>query len=468
MAASWLRALIAAGFAAVGVIVAMPAEAAAPVPKTVYFTFDDGPGAGTAELLDAAAQYDAKVSLFELGTYSLAHPELTARAAAEGHIIGNHTYDHRQLNAGLTPAEIRDELVRGQEALSPYVSNCWRPPRWETNSTIEQIGKDLGLRQTLWAMNMTAGRHVFVPESWTDADQIVKQVENTVYDGAIVTLHAEGANTGQLQAFIRLLPILTARGYIFRALPYCNRPTATIMAVGDSTTATGSAEGPLSTYRAQLDFYLRNGAEPRGFNYRWVGPVAGQPAVGLNHAAYPGQTIQGVYAAISGWQATYAPDVILLNIGADNLWRGEDAATAAGRLSTLLQRIRLNQPRVQVLVAQLSGWAGYLPAAVRARDSKFATQTSEIVRAAGEGFYDVDLRRIGGEALYDAIRPNRFGGAEIAYQNYQALRGVLPGSNTWTDVSNPWAWTRFTICHQNPATRDRQVCKMQTVNDGKG
>ena len=61
----------------------------------IALTFDDGPGAHTGELLDTLKQYGAKATFFLQGVNIEQYGgEAIARMASEGHLIGNHSYDH--------------------------------------------------------------------------------------------------------------------------------------------------------------------------------------------------------------------------------------------------------------------------------------------------------------------------------------------------------------------------------------
>ncbi|MEU8662562.1 polysaccharide deacetylase family protein [Actinoplanes philippinensis] len=387
----------AAATALISMAALVPAPAgAAPAAraKSVYFTFDDGPGPGTAGLLDAAAAYDAKVTLFYVGRNGEQAPRLVARAAAEGHVIGSHTYSHESLTT-LSRADAFRQIAQGHDALRPYVSNCWRPPRWLTSPAIEQDAKSLGLRQTLRTMDPAETRQVFVPAAWTDEDRIVAEVQHRVYDGAMITLHAEGPSaTAQLGAFRRLLPLLTARGYRFKALPYCDRPTRTLLAVGDELTAGAGT----ANYRNQLDLMLRSSAEPRGFNYRWQGSITDSPTTGMNHDGVTGATLPRLRRDITTWQTAYHPDVILLTAATADIRHGDSPATVAQQMTALLTTIRRNQPRVAVFVAIPPGGATHRQAIRSA------------ITAAGPGFHPVGL------GAHDAGPPR-----QIARQFYRAL-----------------------------------------------
>lgn len=63
--------------------------------KRVYLTFDDGPSAYTAEILDILAEYDVKATFFVVGDTDEEAKELYRRIVAEGHSIGIHSYSHR-------------------------------------------------------------------------------------------------------------------------------------------------------------------------------------------------------------------------------------------------------------------------------------------------------------------------------------------------------------------------------------
>jgi len=62
--------------------------------KIVYLTFDDGPSKLTPEVLDILRQEKVKATFFELGELAELRPQLVQRVVAEGHALGNHSYDH--------------------------------------------------------------------------------------------------------------------------------------------------------------------------------------------------------------------------------------------------------------------------------------------------------------------------------------------------------------------------------------
>lgn len=75
---------------------AAPAQRETVAPDyTVYLTFDDGPSARTAEVLDILKENGIKATFFVTGQTSELAQEMMRRIVNEGHTIAIHTYSHR-------------------------------------------------------------------------------------------------------------------------------------------------------------------------------------------------------------------------------------------------------------------------------------------------------------------------------------------------------------------------------------
>jgi len=100
--------------------------------KTIYLTFDDGPNpVHTPALLDLLRTHDARASFFVIGREAQKHPQLMERIVAEGHALGNHSYNH-PVFSGLPLARQLEEIDRTDQLLATFDGirqHRFRPPR---------------------------------------------------------------------------------------------------------------------------------------------------------------------------------------------------------------------------------------------------------------------------------------------------------------------------------------------------
>jgi len=187
--------------------------------KVVALTFDDGPSPKwTPEILDVLKAKQAKATFFMLGEHVEEYPEVARRVAAEGHEIGNHTYDHHTLIYYKTP-ELEKELNDAQAAIykaTGVTTKYFRPPKaWLTDNEKKDI-KRMGYEVILWSLNS---------KDWVTFDDrfIVKYLLHYVQPGDILLFHdsggvfkTEGGNRKEtVKAVSRLIDKLRERGYRF-------------------------------------------------------------------------------------------------------------------------------------------------------------------------------------------------------------------------------------------------------------
>ena len=101
-----------------------------PPRKTVALTFDDGPGEQTPAVLDLLRRKGVHATFFVIGENARLYPDHLRRIVAEGHLLGNHTWDHRQLtslDATGQAAEL-DSTSREIEAITGVTPCVMRPP----------------------------------------------------------------------------------------------------------------------------------------------------------------------------------------------------------------------------------------------------------------------------------------------------------------------------------------------------
>lgn len=116
-------------------------------------TFDDGPSESTAEILDLLRDYGISATFFVIGFRAEQRPDLVERVAAEGHVVGNHTWDHVRLAKTLNHSKDQADLERRAEIV-----------KLKLHRTNDLIGRIVGAPPTLFR------------GPWLDVDDRVKQI----------------------------------------------------------------------------------------------------------------------------------------------------------------------------------------------------------------------------------------------------------------------------------------------------
>jgi peptidoglycan/xylan/chitin deacetylase (PgdA/CDA1 family) len=105
--------------------------------NTLYLTFDDGPiPEVTPWVLALLKEYHAKATFFCIGENILKHPEVFDQILAEGHNVGNHSFNH--LNGWKTPISTYIENVEKAEAIifEKRESRNWRQESSDRNQDL--------------------------------------------------------------------------------------------------------------------------------------------------------------------------------------------------------------------------------------------------------------------------------------------------------------------------------------------
>ena len=99
--------------------------------KKIALTFDDGPDSEyTPMLLDGLAERKVKATFFVIGKQAEAQPEIMKRLVKDGHLIGNHTYNHVDIRH-MTESAAKEEILKANEVITKYTGEepCFlRPP----------------------------------------------------------------------------------------------------------------------------------------------------------------------------------------------------------------------------------------------------------------------------------------------------------------------------------------------------
>jgi len=185
----------------------------------IAFTFDDG-GANMSQILDILNNKGIKGTFFLLAGELRKNPELWQQAVKDGHLICNHTVNHKTNLGKLSDDEIRQEIlgwedaareVLGQEYLDrmktefPY----FRSPGGNKSDKLQKILAELGYTTTIyWSCeDIYFAKHN--PGKISMAQHYIDNAEN----GAIFLLHP-----GDCGSVEQIIDGVQAKGYTFTTL----------------------------------------------------------------------------------------------------------------------------------------------------------------------------------------------------------------------------------------------------------
>ena len=183
--------------------------------KSICLTFDEGYEAGyTEQILKTLKENDVKATFFITAHYVNSQPELVKKMIDEGHIIGNHTVNHKSM-PDLTEEEIRKEVMELHQVVYEkfgYEMKYLRPPKGEFSEKTLKITNQLGYKTVMWS---------FAYEDWDESkqpDQEVskKKILDNLHNGEIMLLHGNSkTNTDILDRVIKEAKNI---GYQFKSL----------------------------------------------------------------------------------------------------------------------------------------------------------------------------------------------------------------------------------------------------------
>lgn len=183
--------------------------------KIVYLTFDEGYEAGyTPQILETLKNNNVKAAFFITAHYVNTQPELVKQMIEEGHIVGNHTVNHKSM-PDLTEEKIKSEVMDLHQAIYEkfgYEMKYIRPPMGEFSKKTLQITNSLGYKNVMWSFAYEDWNEKKQPDETNSKEKILKNLHN----GEIMLLHGNSkTNTNVLDTIIKEAKNM---GYEFKML----------------------------------------------------------------------------------------------------------------------------------------------------------------------------------------------------------------------------------------------------------
>lgn len=193
--------------------------------KTIYLTFDDGPGAHTERLLDILRKYDVKATFFVTG-YNNNYNELITKEYNDGHTVGLHSYTH---NYGVIYSSIdsyMEDLLKIQDKVKQYTgeeSKIIRFPGGSSNTISRRY--HMGIMSDLTKKVEEIGFRYF---DWTiasgdagntkDSNKIVQNVISGLKENDVNVVLMHDIKSYTVDAVEKIIEYGLANGYTFAPL----------------------------------------------------------------------------------------------------------------------------------------------------------------------------------------------------------------------------------------------------------
>ena len=185
--------------------------------KVIYLTFDCGYENGyTEKILDALKKHHAPAAFFVVGHMIESAPDIVRRMAAEGHVVGNHTFHHPDMSAISQQDAFQKELDSLAElyrqTTGKPLSRFYRPPQGKYSEENLKQAQALGYKTVFWSLAYVDWN----TDSQPTAEQAYAKLLPRIHDGAVVLLHSTSRTNAEI--LDELLTKWEEMGYAFRSL----------------------------------------------------------------------------------------------------------------------------------------------------------------------------------------------------------------------------------------------------------
>jgi len=185
--------------------------------KVLYLTFDCGYENGFTEpILDALKKHNAPAAFFVVGHMIESAPDIVRRMAAEGHIVGNHTYHHPDMSAITDQNAFQQELEKLNalylETVGEEMPRFYRPPQGKYSEENLKQAHALGYKTVFWSLAYVD----WYTDDQPTAEEAYAKLMPRVHDGAIILLHSTSRTNAEI--LDELLTRWEELGYSFASL----------------------------------------------------------------------------------------------------------------------------------------------------------------------------------------------------------------------------------------------------------
>lgn len=185
--------------------------------KVLYLTFDAGYENGyTEQILDTLQKHQVPAAFFLVGNYLEKNPDLVRRMVQDGHIVGNHTMHHPNMDDITDKAAFAKELTDLEDLFfsvtGKELPKYYRPPQGRYSAENLQMAQELGYHTVFWSLAYADWNNDAQPTKEYAFEKLLPRTHN----GAVILLHATSQTNAQI--LDELLTRWKAEGYTFRSI----------------------------------------------------------------------------------------------------------------------------------------------------------------------------------------------------------------------------------------------------------
>lgn len=183
--------------------------------KNIYITFDLGYEAGyTESILDTLKSNNVKATFFITAHYLNTNTDLVKQMIEEGHIVGNHTVNHKVL-PDISEKELEKEIMDLHTKLyekTGYEMKYIRPPKGEYSEFVLKKCNELGYKTVMWS---------FAYDDWDENKQNrteygKEKILSNLHNGEIMLLH--GTSKDNMEILDECIKEIKNEGYLIKSL----------------------------------------------------------------------------------------------------------------------------------------------------------------------------------------------------------------------------------------------------------
>ncbi|MEK3703393.1 polysaccharide deacetylase family protein [Paenibacillus sp. FSL R7-0198] len=180
--------------------------------KVVLLTFDDGPKEEKmiTSLIDTLDKHNAKAIFFVNGYRVKSHPELLKLIHERGQIVGNHAWDHEDLQK-MSNAEAAKQVTDVQKIVKDTIGEepqFFRPPFGSGNDALKAAVKKNGMLYMTWSN----GSLDWDKSTKDKPEKVIQNVLDQLNPGSNILMHEL---PWTVEALDELLTKLEKKGYSF-------------------------------------------------------------------------------------------------------------------------------------------------------------------------------------------------------------------------------------------------------------